>query len=85
MRFIAFTHQGQRGLAVRAPEASTLTGLLETEAGYPGDLDTLIRQGRAALQHAADALRKARRAVIVKLSGHIHLGKLHAKLPLWIG
>jgi len=63
MRLIAFHHQGQRGLALRSLDASggfTLTGLLQTDAGYPGDLDMLIRQGQTALQTAADVLRGGR-------------------------
>jgi len=60
MRFIAFTHQGQRGLALRTPDTSTLTGLLHTDAGYPGDLDDLIAQGQMALRAAADVLRGGR-------------------------
>jgi len=60
MRFISFIHQGQRGLAIRAPEASTLTGVLETEADYPGDLDTLVRKGEAALRAAAQTLSAGR-------------------------
>jgi len=57
MRFVAFTLENQRGLAVRAPDASLLTGWLQTDADYPGDLDTLIRQGPVALQAAAETLR----------------------------
>ncbi|WP_062563612.1 fumarylacetoacetate hydrolase family protein [Paracoccus aminovorans] len=54
MKFFAYAVKGMQGLAVET-EAG-LRGLLASEAGYPGDLPSLIRQGGEALAHAARAL-----------------------------
>lgn len=52
MRFFAFTKNGVAGLALRG-EAG-LTGLMAGDAGYPGDLDDILRAGK--MPEAAKAL-----------------------------
>jgi len=55
MRFVSFESGGQRGVAV-ADEGGGLRGLLAGERGYPGDLDSLLQQGEAALRQAGQRL-----------------------------
>ena len=57
MRFAAFSSGEQEGLAVAAPNGD-FHGLLSGDPGYPGSLDTLVRNGRSALEAAAAALEK---------------------------
>lgn len=52
MRFFSFTAEGRRGLALATPGG--YRGCLEGEAGWSGDLDTLLREDRLA--EAATAL-----------------------------
>jgi acylpyruvate hydrolase len=56
MRFAAFTSRGQDGLAAAVPNEG-FCGLLSKDATYPGSLDSLVREGRGALDAAAIALR----------------------------
>jgi acylpyruvate hydrolase len=55
MRFAAFSSGGQEGLAVAAPDAE-FHGLFSGDAGFPGSLDSLVRQGRNALDAAGEVL-----------------------------
>lgn len=55
MRFICFQSAGQTGIAVRAANGD-FHGLTDADAGYPGDLDALLRSGPAAVQEAATLL-----------------------------
>ncbi|KJS07459.1 MAG: hypothetical protein VR73_08820 [Gammaproteobacteria bacterium BRH_c0] len=57
MRFLSFKKDGKQGLAVKG-QNGTFAGLVETDAGYPGSLDSLVRQGSAALAKAGDILAK---------------------------
>lgn len=56
MRFAAFKSGEREGLAV-AGSNGEFHGLLNGDSNYPGSLDVLIRQGRGALDKAAEALR----------------------------
>jgi acylpyruvate hydrolase len=56
MRWVAFSQSGVRGLAVEVD--GQLRGLMESAYSYPGDLDTLLRQGAAALAEAAAVVAK---------------------------
>ena len=55
MRFAAFSNGEREGLAV-AGSNGEFRGLLSGEAQYPGPLDALVRQGRAALDASAFVL-----------------------------
>jgi 2-keto-4-pentenoate hydratase/2-oxohepta-3-ene-1,7-dioic acid hydratase in catechol pathway len=55
MRFLSYRSNGRNGLAI-ADQQGQLTGLLEGESGYPGELQALIEQD--GLQQAAAALSK---------------------------
>lgn len=57
MRFLSFKKDGKQGLAVKGQNGA-FVGLVETDAGYPGSLDTLVRQGSAALTKAGEILVK---------------------------
>jgi 2-keto-4-pentenoate hydratase/2-oxohepta-3-ene-1,7-dioic acid hydratase in catechol pathway len=57
MRFAAFTSGEQDGLAVAGPNEK-FRGLLSQAMDYPGSLDVVVRQGRAALDAAATVLQK---------------------------
>ena len=66
MRFVAIRGNGRDGLAVLSGVAD-LRGLWADEAGYPGDLLTLLKGGRSMLsmasrQPSAGTLRRARRS-----------------------
>lgn len=63
MRFLSFKQDGKRGLAI-ADNSGGFVGLIDTDAGYPGDLDTLVRQGSAALTKAGEALAKGKPVAI---------------------
>ncbi len=54
MKFFVFDAMGTQGLAVETQAG--FKGLLATDAGYPGDLLTLIRKGGDALAAAARVL-----------------------------
>lgn len=54
MKFFHFEIDATEGLAVEANGRAH--GLLANEAGYPGDLDTLVRNGAPALAEAAKIL-----------------------------
>ncbi|HLS98263.1 MAG: fumarylacetoacetate hydrolase family protein [Porticoccaceae bacterium] len=58
MRFLSFKQDGKEGLAVA--KDGGFVGLTEADAGYPGNLDTLVPQGTAALARAGEALAKGR-------------------------
>lgn len=55
MRFISYRSAGQTGIGIRTDAG--YRGLLASEAGYPGDLRSLLAAGDAALAAAADILR----------------------------
>jgi acylpyruvate hydrolase len=57
MRFFRYQSAGKVGLGIRTEPESY--GLLEDEAGYPGDLPRLLEGGTPALQQAADRLTSA--------------------------
>ena len=57
MRFRMIRSAGRDGLA-GSRDGGSWRALFDGDAGYPGDLDTLIRQGDGALTRAADALAK---------------------------
>ena len=57
MRFVRYKAQNTEGLALQ--HNGEARGLLKTEAGFPGDLDTLIGSGLSALERAAKTLRSA--------------------------
>ena len=54
MRFTAYRQGERRGLAIE--ENGTLRGISEDDAGYPGDLLSIIRQGSDGFARAAEAL-----------------------------
>ena len=54
MRFVSFVKDGKNGLAVETA-GGKLCGLTDDQAGWPGDLDDIVRSGDFA--QAADALR----------------------------
>ena len=58
MRFFAFEANGVRGLGLEAQGG--FKGLLATDAAYPGDLLSLIRQGSGALASAGATLQAGR-------------------------
>ena len=58
MRFMAFSKAGARGLGAVVAGQWDCRGLLESEPGFPGHLDTLIAAGPDALQAAYDRLRQ---------------------------
>lgn len=58
MRFVRYQTGKSEGLAI--DHGGEIRGLLSTEAGYPGDLDSLIRRGQTALEAAAKALAAGR-------------------------
>jgi acylpyruvate hydrolase len=56
VRFASFTKNGQPGLAVAADAQSSFHGLLAGDAGYPGDLTTLVSRGPDVLREAGQVL-----------------------------
>ena len=54
MRFARYQIEQTEGLAIETGRAAR--GLMETDRGYPGDLDVLVRKGPPALDKAAKAL-----------------------------
>lgn len=58
MRFVRFTLEGAEGLAIE--DGNGLVGLLASDAGFPGPLDTLVAGGASGLADAAKALRAGR-------------------------
>ena len=54
MRFARYQIEQTEGLAIETGGAAR--GLMETDRGYPGDLDVLVRKGPPALDKAAKAL-----------------------------
>ncbi|MCH4562200.1 fumarylacetoacetate hydrolase family protein [Halomonas sp. EGI 63088] len=50
MRFVTFEQDGHQGLAIEEQEG--LRGLTVNDAGYPGDLAQLLKEGEATLQKA---------------------------------
>ena len=57
MRFVRFKIDSTEGLAVLT--AGGARGLLSTQSGYPGNLDSLITKGADALRAAGEALASA--------------------------
>jgi acylpyruvate hydrolase len=55
MRFICFKNAAGIGIAVKASNGD-FHGLSATQPGYPGDLDTLLRAGPAAVEKAGRVL-----------------------------
>ena len=66
MRFVRFLENGEEGLAVVANGVAT--GLLASQLGYPGDLDALVRKGRAGLEAAGKALAVGREFDLSKVT-----------------
>lgn len=59
MKWVRFEQGGREGWAVADGQvADAWHGAVRGEPGYPGDVDDLIRQGRAALDAAGEALRR---------------------------
>jgi len=56
MKWIRFERNGQAGWAVQDAATGAWHGATRGDAAYPGDVDGLIRQGRAALDAAASTL-----------------------------
>ena len=56
MKWIRFERNGQAGWAVQDTATGAWHGATRGDAAYPGDVDGLIRQGRAALDAAACAM-----------------------------
>ena len=54
MRFARYQIEQTEGLAIETGRAAR--GPMETDRGYPGDLDVLVRKGPPALDEAAKAL-----------------------------
>ena len=54
MRFARYQIEQTEGLAIETGGAAR--GLMETDRGYPEDLDVLVRKGPPALDKAAKAL-----------------------------
>ncbi|MCB1882842.1 MAG: fumarylacetoacetate hydrolase family protein [Geminicoccaceae bacterium] len=59
MKFVSFALQGKAGLAVEAGDG--FRGRMAGDDGYPGDLESLIAKGDAALKAAGGVLAKADR------------------------
>jgi 2-keto-4-pentenoate hydratase/2-oxohepta-3-ene-1,7-dioic acid hydratase in catechol pathway len=60
MRFISFRLGTRIGLAVRAANGD-FHGLTEADAGYPGDLQDLLKAGPAAVRGAAEVLARGKK------------------------
>ena len=60
MKFLVFRQGGVNGLAV-ANASGQFAGLASSDTGYPGDLETLVEQGREALAAAHDVLAAGQR------------------------
>ena len=60
MRFISFRLGVQIGLGVRAANGD-FHGLTEADAGYPGDLQDLLKAGSAAIKGAAEVLARGKK------------------------
>jgi 2-keto-4-pentenoate hydratase/2-oxohepta-3-ene-1,7-dioic acid hydratase in catechol pathway len=58
MRFIAFRANNQKGIATETTSGE-IRGLRESDAGYPGDLSSLLREGNMAMQTAHKKLAAA--------------------------
>lgn len=56
MRFLTYRKEGIEGLAIEREGSGQFYGLTREQAGYPGDLLSLIGKGQDALEAAADAL-----------------------------
>src|SRR5687768_6020668 len=56
MKLVRFQSHGHQGWAVWDAAATAWRGTTQSQPGYPGDVDDLIRQGRAALDAAALAM-----------------------------
>lgn len=56
MKLLRFQSAGRNGWAVRHPATGAWHGTTEGHGAYPGDVDDLLRQGRAALDAAAAAM-----------------------------
>lgn len=67
MRFAAFKSEGITGLAV-ANGNGDFYGLTSAEDGYPGSLDSLVQQGRQAMESASIALAGGRAINLAQVS-----------------
>lgn len=56
MKLVRFQSHGHQGWAVWNASTTAWRGTTQGQPGYPGDVDDLIRQGRAALDAAAVAM-----------------------------
>ncbi len=65
MRFVRFQDHGEQGLALLTGEVAQ--GLTAGDAHYPGDLDALLKQGSAALEITAKALKGGRPIDLAKV------------------
>lgn len=65
MQFLNFRQGLQQGLAVG--DGKTFTGLLASDVGYPGSLQSLVKQGPDAFAKAAEALRKGAAIDLAKI------------------
>ena len=66
MRFLAFRINGTAGLAV-ANDAGIFTGLVASDAGYPGHLETLLSNGAEHVKNAAVTLAKGQPIDLTKI------------------
>lgn len=57
MRFVSIEKDTVPGIAIR--ESGVLKGLYANQEGYPGSLDSLLRQGQEALERAATVLMRS--------------------------
>ena len=56
MKLVRFQSHGRQGWAVYVAATAAWHGATTGQPGYPGEVDALIRQGRAALDSAAHAM-----------------------------
>lgn len=56
MKLVRFQSHGHHGWAVWNASTTAWRGTTHNQPGYPGDVDDLIRQGRAALDAAAQSM-----------------------------
>lgn len=68
MKFVKFNIDGHNGLGI--VDAGGTRGFTEAEAGYPGDIGDIIKEGPDGLGRAVQALRKGR-AVNIELASFL--------------
>ena len=74
MRFISFRQSGRNGVAVLDAKG-VARGLLRGDAGFPGDLDSIVGKGGSALNDAAAVLTPCKR---IDLASIVYLPVLAA-------